>query len=73
MTRPCRASPGSSANANQHSQAAIRKSYEMEVDDRFGQVFPETLNDHSLVLNDWMTAAGIPGWDSVAHQPDVRH
>jgi acyl carrier protein len=39
----------------------------MQVEERLEQVFQETFNDDSLVLHDRMTAADIPGWDSVAH------
>jgi len=37
------------------------------VDDRLQDIFRDILNDPALELTDETTAAGLPGWDSLAH------
>jgi acyl carrier protein len=39
----------------------------MTLDQRLEDVFRTVFNDDDLVLRDDMTAADIPGWDSVEH------
>lgn len=39
----------------------------MTVHERLEQLFQTVFNDDELTLRDDMTAADVPGWDSVAH------
>lgn len=39
----------------------------MTTDERLTQVFREVFDDGHLELTDGMTAADVPGWDSLAH------
>lgn len=39
----------------------------MTVMERLEEVFRTVFDDDSLVLTDDLTAADVPGWDSVAH------
>lgn len=39
----------------------------MTVDERLEEVFRSVFDDEQLRLSDDMTAADVPGWDSLAH------
>ena len=39
----------------------------MTVDERLEDVFRSVFDDEQLTLSDDMTAADVPGWDSLAH------
>lgn len=39
----------------------------MTVDERLEEVFRSVFDDEQLALTDDMTAADVPGWDSLAH------
>lgn len=39
----------------------------MTLHERLEELFQNVLNDDALALRDEMTAADVPGWDSVAH------
>ncbi|WP_261568649.1 acyl carrier protein [Frankia gtarii] len=39
----------------------------MTVQDRLQQIFREIFGDDDLIVSDTMTAADVPGWDSLAH------
>lgn len=39
----------------------------LSVHDRLQELFQTVFNDDELALRDEMTAADVPGWDSVAH------
>lgn len=41
--------------------------HQMTVHERLEQLFQTVFNDDELTLRDDMTAADVPGWDSVAH------
>jgi acyl carrier protein len=36
------------------------------MDERMAEVFREVFQDDELVVQEWMTAGDIPGWDSLA-------